>query len=389
MALELPDELPWPTNASAAVFSDIYDWDLVVAIPDRHNILDRRVVLCVGPFPCALTVTGRGKGVLARVENGALACKETDGCTSVKLDSLLVLCDGYFATGSVLEVGGSLLSVSGAHFRGCTCRIDGCVVHAYGRGAAVTAKSTRFEHTHSSGSGGAISVVGGVLGVSFSAFVNCSAVGSGGAVSGTQFYCYGSSEMFETVIEISESSFVQCTSACDGGGLAVSSEAVRLNVSASKFAGCRSVGAGGAVSISSMALGSVSDSLFLSNWAEGVGGGALHADNAVLVVSNISCRGNMALSGGGAVLFWNGNILPVINGPRGQAAGQRGQDTEDKLLVFPGDPIMMCHPSNNALYGPCAASTFKALQVPAVPRLRQFVKLDTSKCVYCWGVLNS
>jgi hypothetical protein len=367
MALELPNDLPWPTNSSASAFSDVYDWDLVVVGPDRANVLSRRVPLCTGTFPCTLTVTGRGSGVLARVGDGALACMATKGCALVRLDSIRVLCDGGSASGSVLEVGGSMARVTSAHFSGCTCTIDGCVVHAFGQGAAVTVNSTRFEHIHSEGTGGAISVVGGMLSVFGSTFTNCSAVGSGGAVSGTEYYCYESSESFETAIEIAESSFVRCVSADDGGALAAASPAVRLNVSASTFAGCRSERAGGAVSINSMALGSVSDSLFLGNWAGGPGGGALHASKALLAVSNISCRGNAAPFGGGAVLFWSGDTPPVIDWPRGRTAGTvtGGESAEVTIDAMQWAGIMECHPSNTALYGPCAASTFKALQVPA------------------------
>ena len=354
LALELPQELFWPTNASAAAFLDIYDWDLLVLSTNWSNILDRRVPLCLGPYPCSLAVDGRGIGELRRVGDGSLACLEFYGCTMVVLDGVQMLCDGVLSINSVLEINGAWLDVGGTSFHNCSSWTDGGIIRSYGAGSVITVTSSTFLRAKSMGQGGGISVVGGSLHIFDSVFSNCSAVNGGGGISGSLFQCYGSAQTVSTEIKVAGCRFVGCSSESNGGGIAASSGMVGFYIAASAFQECWTTAACGAVSAIDEAQVTVSDSVFRGNMASGAGGGALHSNGALLTVSNISCWKNKAPAGGGGVLYWEGDSQPLI------VSAQNRSSVASKVA-------MMCDESNLALYGPCVASSLKSIHVMRAP----------------------
>jgi predicted outer membrane repeat protein len=174
-------------------------------------------------------------------------------------------------------------------------------------------ESVVFKDSRSLGRGGAISAVGAVLQITRTRFVNCSSLGNGGgAISATNFICYGSSQVFNTAVNIIDSSFEACSSRGSGGAVVASSNLASITASASLFIDCKSESQGGAVASTDGGSAKLIDSQFVNNSANGFGGGALYAENAELILHGVSAHGNTAAAGGGGVLYWLGTLPPRV-----------------------------------------------------------------------------
>ena len=385
MAIELPVLIQWPLNASASDFLYIYDWDqlLVDSSSKGSNILDRRIQFCVGPYPCSLIMTGENAGELMRIGDGSLACLETNRCISITIMSLLVRCDSSISNNGVLEIYGAELTLLNTSFLNCSSRKDGGVMYIYGSASIVTVLSSRFVQTHSLGSGGAISMVGGSLQVWDSEFTGCSAARNGGCISAALFECYSLSYLVATVMQISDSRFAECSSFGNGGAVSASSIAVNVSINSSLFERCYTDGGGGGIAATDGAVVSVSGSTFRGNSAYGYGGGGLYAAESQLVISSLSCDGNTAPSGGGAALYWQGDTEPVF-------AFDAVANSSSSKRALSISSNSMCGPSNTARYGPCIASSSKKLQVTSSPDSSQpaYAGLPFPVLVEVWDAYN-
>jgi predicted outer membrane repeat protein len=204
---------------------------------------------------------------------------------------------------------------------------------------------TLFQDSRSLGRGGAISAVGAILNVTATRFINCSSLGNGGgAIIGTNFICYGSTQEFNTEVNIVGSSFEGCSSKGSGGAVTIASSLASMLINASLFIACNSAREGGAVSLIGGSA-KVVDSVFIYNRASGLGGGALYSENAQLVLHGVSAHGNTAEAGGGGVLYWLGQLPPIVT-------------SWCKQGTFP-DPDSVCNPlSCSPSCLPCQKGTY-------------------------------
>ena len=206
----VPRDAPWPLMGQAGLFMDIYDWDTVVVGFGGTHLIATPVVLCTAYFPCALLLDGRGDGVLQRASGGTVSCIASAGCVSIWVRGLRVACDGAWALLPVLVVDCAALRVSNSSFARCAAQTDGGTVKGYGGGAAVALEGSEFVNSRSALNGGAVAMLGGRLSVSNSTFVGCTAAGSGGAISTTQFTPrYGSSEATQVALTVLSSRYTR------------------------------------------------------------------------------------------------------------------------------------------------------------------------------------
>jgi len=118
-------------------------------------------------------------------------------------------------------------------------------------------------------------------------------------------------------------------------------------------------------------------SVFHSNIAEGLGGGALHLQNLPLFMFGMDFQDNSAISGGGGVLFWQSSLfstLPSLCPPAetdlihscskyspSYTCSWRTCTSEISTDTTKIDSI--CQQDNFALYGSCIASDYKQLEL--------------------------
>ena len=365
-----PKDEFWPNDGGIEFFIDIYDWDRLIVSPSKPSILKHSIVLCVGYFPCKLTVLSASyitqsqssynsslepfdRAKLNMVGNGSISCLDTAGCKGLILQSLLVQCNelGAGAGVSPLQIGGIVrATIKDTSCVGCTSSSDGGSIRAYG-GAFVTVNHSFFLHSYSSGVGGAICAIGANVHIVGSKFSNCTSLLGGGAVAADQYVCYSSRSAADAQAEvlIEWSLFEGCSSHRSGGAVIASSITTSVRILRSEFDDCQSQGAGGAVSVLNLAAVEIIASQFSGNSAGLPGGGALFADNGRLVLHGAVCTANSAPHGGGGALFWTGDSQPEF-----LAWCYQG---------FYSDKLMMCTPHNcKGLCRPCSKGTYQTAQ---------------------------
>ncbi len=188
--------MPW--GEGTAAFIEVYDWDTVVITSDSAATLPILVNLCVGIFPCALTVAGGGN-TIQRVGSGAFSCKAAAGCTGLTLSSLRVECVGGPAVGPIVRVVGGVLRVANTSFANCWSSEDGAAIQNFAGHVEVI--DSDFVGLQSNGDGGAISVVGGTFSIQRSLFRHCTAGASGGAIVAVAFQCSGEASVTTTEVD--------------------------------------------------------------------------------------------------------------------------------------------------------------------------------------------
>jgi hypothetical protein len=193
--------------------------------------------------------------------------------------------------------------------------------------------ATVFIGASSTGSGGALSLVGAdasLLGVTFT---NCSAQVDGGAVSAVDYQCTRSMRI-SSLTRVVDSRFERCR-AVRGG--AVSAVSAAVDVRASVFSGNKALVCGGAVFVSGGAGGlelDVLGAIFDGNSAGGVGGGAVYLQNASAVLAGLNGTGNAAPKGGGGVILWSG-VAPALACGLGTVRLSQGREVEAECLLCP------------------------------------------------------
>jgi hypothetical protein len=198
-----PAAVPW---ASIATFIDVYDWDtVVIASSSPVAALSFQVDLCVGFFPCTLTVAGEDN-TIQRLGSSLISCDAALGCTGLILSSLKVECAGGPAAGPVVRVAGGAVSVINSTFANCSSSSDGSAIQSFA--GSVQIVDSDFISLRSEGAGGAISAVGGTVVAQRSLFRRCTAGAKGGAISAAAFQCSGEASVTTTEVEPSFS----CTS---------------------------------------------------------------------------------------------------------------------------------------------------------------------------------
>ena len=371
--LSAPKQLLWPTDCSADGFIDLYDWDHIL-LGSSISTLPVRIYLCQGVFPCMMNIKG---GTLQRLGQGSFVCLASSGCSGIVLDSLSFTCVDSKPSMSAFKIQGTSLTIHNSSFSGCLSHENGGIIQSFNL-AVVNIYSSRFVNDHTSGFGGAISAFGSTVSVVDSSFANCSSDGGGGAVWATSFQCYGSEELVGTslfidssiffqcatsgyggaimassdsstsnesiVIEISSTNFSRCFSTLDGGAIYVSGSTVIASMMVSAFTWCTTAASGGALSANALAQTRLLRSNFENNSALGLGGGALHSQQAQLSFVESSFAGNRAQQGGGGVVFWQGSSPPKMFSWCSSGMWSASQALEARSTN-------MCHP--------CSAGTFQ------------------------------
>ena len=376
--VEAPKAVHWQAQAGGkeGLFIDTYDWDTVILDAEKSNFLDEPINLCSGFYPCILFLWGNDSGLLRVNGNGSLACVASTGCKKLSLDSLSILCIANETLTSTINIKETVLEINGVLIEGCTSMSNGGAVQCSGEGSIVQIQSARFSKLRSGGLGGAISAIGCSVTVSNSSFSNCSAVEGGGAISASQYVCYGSNSSYilKSSINITKCQFDACSSMGSGGALVVSSVSGSAAVHHSYFINCQSqmwggaihaaessqvevqncsfeynvAKSGGGLSLSGSARARVFTSSFHSNIASGSGGGALFAADADLYLEEVTGTENIALSGGGGMVYWSGPMQPTIVNSM---------------------PNGICGLDNIAAYGNCFATPYLRLVLQVWPNI--------------------
>ena len=281
--------------------------------PSTRNILPYSISLCSSGFPCSLHISGSANATLQQVSGGNFLCASTIGCEIVLLQNVDVNCSGAELDQSFLSLVGTKLFLWNSTFRNCNVKADGGAIQAI-NGAYVQIVDCRFVNLRSSGYGGALSVVGGVIDVKDTNFTQCSSQ-MGGAVSIVDYQCSRSEPVLSSV-SINNCIFEKCSSEQRGGAIFSSSGTTLVN--SSSFISCSAQISGGSIHASqggSEVFLTVLSSLFNGSTAYESGGGVLHAQNAKTVLSGLRCVRNSALKGGGGVILWEGYEATFDCGP--------------------------------------------------------------------------
>ncbi len=177
----------------------MYDWDTLVVVSGAAVTLPILVDLCVGIYPCSLTVAGSGNTIL-RFGSTAFRCNAAAGCAGLVLASVRVECVGGPAAGPVVRVVGGVLRVTNVTFTNCSSYFDGAAIQNFAGDVKVV--DSNFIGLRSDGDGGAISAVGGTNAVQSSIFRRCIASTSGGAIVAKAFQCSGEESLTTTKVKI-------------------------------------------------------------------------------------------------------------------------------------------------------------------------------------------
>ena len=364
MAISAPALLPWTSSVYDFLYT--FDWDMLVLSGANPSLLSFEIQLCVGFFPCFINIDGKGNTLLSG-RQGSISC--LSGCSGIMLQSLRLECNRSSGSLPKIQVSQSVSTIRNASILNCVSDMDGGVIQSYNQGS-VLVENSRFENLHTSGLGAAISACGSQVKIIRSVFVNCSAKKNGGAI-WVSTYKNGYEQMLDAALTINLSTFENCTSAGSGGAVLAESNStfsatLDVQIASSAFTGCaarvggalcsagslvyvslimcsigfcRASDMGGALSFSSSAIVRLANSSLTSNSAEGKGGGGLHLNDAQFREYGSIFTDNSAPSGGGGVMYWQGKA-------------------NTDLMAFKN-----CGVGNNAKYGPCIASDYKALKV--------------------------
>ena len=378
--IEAPRDTEWPTNGAAGRFIEIYDWDIIVLPIDVVNIFWERIELCSIFYPCSMVLKGSNhSSSLERRGNGSIACLSSSGCSMLSLNSARVVCNGVLSSYPVLDVESASLYVHSVTFIECSSESDGGGVRCYGAGGLVEIYYSSFNFVKSEGMGGAISAIGCSVFVDNCIFRSCAASRGGGAISGSQFQCYGSNQDVQTLFQITSCLFEDCRSESDGGAMSISSSAASATIIRSVFSRCQSNSSGGSlavidsaavqfvdnileqnsadlsgggIAVKQMAIVTIVGSSFSNNFANNAVGGAIYASEATLLIKDSAASGNSAQNGAGGAIYWDGSIVPTIL--------EHGLQVQGLQAEF-------CGVGNHAIYGDCLASAYASLHVSAVP----------------------
>jgi hypothetical protein len=328
------------------------------------------------------------------------------------LNSTFVDCSAAKGGGALDAVGGSV-NISRVLFNKVRAGGDGGAIRAYDS-VYLSILGCIFEAGHSYQHGGAVAFLGDVMLVDHSQFVSCSSKQGGGAIWSSCLNRYpvmqcgvmnivesqfeacstagagGCIKVSSVAVKVLYSHFFSCSSGLDGGGaLSLIDSAVTsltsctlwnnsasgkggavlvrggsLAVSQCQFNCCHAGDSGGAIAASGSIKVSVERSNFSSNIAHGLGGGAFYLDESLLLLATVICRENSALAGGGGALLWSGQLAPILL----QEQALISKSFEDHRYLESLERIeAMCFAGNRAIYGQCAASTYKWLKVLHVP----------------------
>ena len=353
-----------------------------------------------------MQIIGNPVGVIQRQEGGYISCLASFGCESLKLEGINFSCDSTQFQTSSFRIQGTYLTISNSSFTGCKSTEDGGVIRSFDR-STVSITSSIFSNLHSVGFGGAIAAYGGSVFVVNSSFVFVSATRGGGALWSSAYQsCYGTSQIYNTVLEIKGSTFSNCTSKGNGGTILANSDhqsdasnssmdnqTLSVEIHTSIFTSSHSSVNGGALCFSGF---TVSAELFLVNCGfsstysggaisadDGVSlalygsvihnntaygcGGAISANNSKLVLVDTVLNNNSALGfGGGAIFlkdtsfFANGTSCSGNRAPFGGGGVLLSQSSESPA---PEVTTALCKQGNSAVYGSCMASDCKSLKI--------------------------
>ena len=380
--LSLPQNISWPVDGSVDIFVDVYDWDRMQL--NKNVFLHTNINLCYGFFPCAIFISGNDNAMMNRTKSASIFCLRSTGCTSIVVINLSLTCsESEYSTRPLFEVEGSnFLSISSS-FSGCSSFSDGAFVQAYAQ-AQVQIEFSSFTNCRSMGYGGALSFVDSIAQLLNITIHNCSSESGGGGIWASFYHDYkiDTDDERKTFLLLQSCLFTNCTSSQTGqggGGVFISSESSRsedvaninilstsyidchagsyggairtvtsgsqliLDVSNSLFIGCTALLAGGAISADTFVEVYLLLSNFTSNSAYGSGGGALHLKQMLAFGGSSSFTANLAQFGGGGALLYEINNVFL-------------ESSKEK-------PDIPCNHKNNAVYGPCYASTYYALQI--------------------------
>ena len=307
--ISLPKNIAWPRDGIAIGFIEAYDWDQVLVDENRTVFLQFHFDLCMGIFPCVLSIRGTINGGIERKGIGSISCRALSGCQGVTLEDLTFKCNNELLTFPLLEIQGSYLSVNGSTFYGCTSDNDGSIIQSYDRAVALINHS-KFENLHSQGFGGAISAVGSAVQIFESQFIRCTAGNSGGAIWASTYECYGSAKSENTSVQVYSSIFLECSTNGSGGAIMADSshtdyysfgEIVDISIISSTFDKCTSGVEGGVLSASGLHVYvKVQNCSHSRSYSTGFGG-AISTTASTVIISKSSFVNIRSENGGGCI----------------------------------------------------------------------------------------
>ena len=160
---------------------------------------------------------------------------------------------------------------------------------------------------NSNGVGGAVSAIGSNLSIADTKFENCSARGGGGAVASSAFPdCFGTNERRTVFLRIQSSAFLQCNAEGTGGALLADSSAssasggnLEVSILSSHFSQCTSAAQGGALCISGTQVSANLDDVLFDSCQSIASGGAISSSYSSVQIQGSHFYGNRALGLGG------------------------------------------------------------------------------------------
>ena len=303
-------------NGSDAGFIDAYDWDTLLV---SSCVMQFKLDLCTGIFPCSLSVRGVGVSVMLQQGPGSFSCLRSSGCYGIVLENLHFTCLDDENIAAILKVQGSLLTISNSTFIGCASTKDGSIVQSYDS-AFVLIRNCIFQNVGSHGFGGAISAVGSHLQVFQSHFLNCSSSSGGGAIWASTYACYGTERSEMTTLLIDSCLFRECRSpAATGGALSVSSDntdssnlgaSLVVTVKSSVFVNC-SATTGGGLMLSGVSVNATLFSCRFSGLHSTELGGGICIVGSRLRVESSEFVAVMSAQGGGCISVANSQGIGI------------------------------------------------------------------------------
>ena len=322
-------------------------------------------------------------------------------------------CSSRGGGGAIVITGGSTI-VSSTSLSQCSSDNDGGGIMQFDA-VFLNISDSLFTNLSSGGYGGGITTVGGTSQIKNSSFLSCKSFLGGGALFASQSQCYGTvssgrAELFlysmtfdkcssdgsggtlfaatgDVFVFVLNSSFTESQSVSSGGAIsasggsqltildsyffnnsclelggAISSDGSLISVQSSTFLKCISLLSGGAISMISASSTTVDNASFFQNVAYGPGGGAVYCQNAHLTMRSFLDSGNAAPTGGGGFLFWEGPMEPFVPALIVNTGPQKYFSLSGQISV-----LRKCEAVNQALYGPCVASSGKFLFLVGIP----------------------
>ena len=149
------------------------------------------------------------------------------------------------------------------------------------------------------------------------------------------------------------------------GGAISAENSGNVSIVRTEFSRCKAEGSGGAIATIAAEAFEVDNCTFSQNIALGAGGGAVYSKRSSLLIQYSAYLENSATYGGGGCLFWEGIMEPLLI-PSPDANHNFGVLN---AAIVDGSMMAGNAGNNQAIFGPCLASSAKVLSLAALPSI--------------------